>query len=339
MTAAEKDHKRKARKISFYVHGVIVLLLIFWVLPYNEKNTIDTQFAVQVAFDNSKSSNSTLAKAAMGKKRNAIQKIETIERKPTEKVEVNTKQPELPEIKTPEPSAPSEPVVTDMIEEESEIVAIESDIEIQEPEPDIVEEPMPIDIPASTPGSGTNTSGENLDDILADIEEPVENTEMGIPTEIEESTPEEGTTSPGGIPSTEEGTGTGEAGDGTGDGESGTDADDGVGENAAGDGVYDDSGDGIFGRRVVYRNIKQMLQTASSKSGKIVMKVCIDRSGVVTYVELNELLTTIKDRKMIRNAMSAMWDYKYEPDNSAPREECGKFSVSVDNFNGIRPIN
>ena len=131
------------------------------------------------------------------------------------------------------------------------------------------------------------------------------------------------------------GAGTGDDGTGQGDGDSGDDLDDGIGDGGTGDGAYDDSGRGIFGRRVTKRNNVALARTVSGKSGKFVFKVCVNPQGFVTYVEIDEFLTTIKDRSALKKAMNVMSGYEYEPDPSAPGEECGKFTFSIDNFQGF----
>ena len=85
---------------------------------------------------------------------------------------------------------------------------------------------------------------------------------------------------------------------------------------------------------MIYRD-PSILQS-TGKSGKIVFKVCINRRGVISYLEINELESTITDKEILRGAIRSMQKYKFEPDNSAPSEQCGKYSVIIDNFNGIR---
>jgi len=99
-------------------------------------------------------------------------------------------------------------------------------------------------------------------------------------------------------------------------------------------------GDGIFGRKVIYRD-PSMIAAASGKSGKFVFKVCINRRGVVSLCELDELRTTVpleskEDYAVARKALASMQKYKYEADATAAKEQCGTFTVSVDNFQGIK---
>lgn len=105
-------------------------------------------------------------------------------------------------------------------------------------------------------------------------------------------------------------------------------------DESSGIGEYDDSGNGVFGRRVIYRDMS-MIKNASSASGKIVFKVCINRRGVVTYAEIISNLTTIKNKNLLKKGLSSMEKYKYEPDFTAPKEQCGRYTLKIDNFNGV----
>lgn len=357
--SSEELHKKKGMRISLIIHGIILLLaLIPFFQPDPEKN-IDTQYAVQIAFDkkdivfeNTKSSASTKSSAASGANRPKTEVAKPAEKpaerpkvKPAEVIKVTTPKPTVqetkpapkpaPEVKTPTPTPqPSEPVEAEIVTEEAEVIAVEEEIQIDQPEPEIYEAPAPVDIPTSSPEASTS-SLPSLEDILAKIEEEVGDIMDGIPTENAEPSEEDGG---GGLPSSkdeaEEGTGTGDAGTGKGDGDSGDDNDDGIGNGGVGDGEYDDSGDGVFGRKVKYRD-PSMIRTASSKSGVLVFKVCIGRDGNVTYAEINEFESTIKDRAIRKAALRSINKYKYEPDPTAPKEQCGKYKFTSDNVNGI----
>lgn len=88
-------------------------------------------------------------------------------------------------------------------------------------------------------------------------------------------------------------------------------------------------GIGQASRKVIFRD-KSMITNATSKSGTIVMSVCIDREGNVSKVGLIENESSIEDTETLKNALSALGNYKYEADPNAPEEECGRFKVSVD---------
>lgn len=343
---AVKDRNR-SRIISIIFHLLLLLVFFFFGFTSDPEKNIDTQYAVSIAFDNKVSSNSTKSQASEGRMKQKSESRTEAERQPTKKVDklekpvtkpkVTTPTRPQPKINTPKPTPqPTEPVVSEDLEVESPVVAVEEDMQVEEPEAEEI--PEPIDIPTTEPVEIADDAP-SLEDVLAEIETEAEATEeaeeSGGPVgDVEESTVEEaggGSKTDGDKP----GSGSGYEGEGAGNHEGGDDSSSGIGTGGSGLGEYDDSGDGIFGRRVTHRD-RSMIMNATGKSGKIVMKVCITRNGNVAYVELNDLETTITDSKMLKNAIRAMWKYKYEKDQRAPKEECGKFTVTVDNWQGIR---
>ncbi len=125
-----------------------------------------------------------------------------------------------------------------------------------------------------------------------------------------------------------DGSGQGKANSGTGRGsDSGPDVTSGVGNSSDGTGEYDGSGNGIFNRKVIYRNVSALPMT---KSGKVVVKTCINRMGSITFTEILPE-TTIKDRAILKKTLTAVKGYKYQPDPKAPKEQCGKLKFTVDN--------
>jgi hypothetical protein len=97
-----------------------------------------------------------------------------------------------------------------------------------------------------------------------------------------------------------------------------------------GTGEYDGSGDGVYGRKIVYRDLSDT-KAAISVSGKVVTKICINRDGNVTFVELIPSETTIADNKTLKLYLKAARGYKFQPDLKAPKEQCGKLSFKLDN--------
>lgn len=91
-----------------------------------------------------------------------------------------------------------------------------------------------------------------------------------------------------------------------------------------GEGEGDDfSGDGLFRRKVVYRaDIKKLIQ----KNGKITVDLCVNRQGNVVSATYNQELSTIKDKALIDKAVRATKRYRFEKDNSAAREQCGRLT-------------
>ena len=93
---------------------------------------------------------------------------------------------------------------------------------------------------------------------------------------------------------------------------------------------YDGSGNGIFGRKIIYRNHAELAAIIASGSGKIYVKVCIDRKGKATYTEIDNSNTTITNKKTLKNALKMIKGYRYEPDSTAPKEQCGLIKLFLD---------
>ena len=128
-------------------------------------------------------------------------------------------------------------------------------------------------------------------------------------------------------------------GTGAGADKSGNDGDSGSGTGGAGKGQYDGTGNGIFGRKVIKRNIKGVLNAGfeNQANKKIVAKVCIARSGKVSYAEIVESETTaIMDSRKLKAVLSGIYGYEYEPKRNAPEQECGKLTITLTNINAIR---
>lgn len=330
---------------SIAIH-VFLLLIAFLLRPtINPAEKIETQYAVtvnfqQVDFTNSRSSNSNRSRSTAGAQRAQSEAPKKISQPKPAQVEVPKPTPPKP---TPAPPVtdptPTEPVLSESTTEESDIQAVEEPIDVEDPEPEYipqeVEEPAPVEETVIL-----DPDLPTIEDIIGDItDDPIElEEEPGAPSDASGSSQDE-SSNPGSAsqdPSIKDGDGSGRAGSGDGKGkdDSGDDGDSGIGTGGYGEGEFDDSGDGIFGRKVIYRDPSMMANTG--KSGRIVFKVCINRRGTVSYIEINEFETTIEDTQTLRNALESMRKYKYEPDPSAAREQCGRFSVIIDNYRGIR---
>ena len=97
---------------------------------------------------------------------------------------------------------------------------------------------------------------------------------------------------------------------------------------------FDSSGYGIHGRQVTYVNRDKLhkLMEGSPKGQKkrIWIKTCINKEGRVTYVELDEGNTDVKNTNVLKSAMSLVAGYKFEASENAPREECGLVKIVID---------
>lgn len=96
------------------------------------------------------------------------------------------------------------------------------------------------------------------------------------------------------------------------------------------DSNYDSTGDGVFGRKIIYRDASLFKKLANT-SGKIAVKVCINRMGLVTFVELIPSETTIADREILKTFLKAARKYKFEPLSTAPIQQCGKIKFKIEN--------
>ena len=100
--------------------------------------------------------------------------------------------------------------------------------------------------------------------------------------------------------------------------------------DVAGNGAYDGSGDGVFGRKVIYRNHAELAAITASGSGRIDVKVCIDRKGKATYTKIDNSNTTIKNKNTLRKALKMIKSYRFEPDPKAQKEQCGMIKLFLD---------
>lgn len=58
-------------------------------------------------------------------------------------------------------------------------------------------------------------------------------------------------------------------------------------------------------------------------------KVCINKGGKVTFVEVREDQTTIKKANILRQALNSLRKYQFQPDATASGEECGVYEIIV----------
>ena len=88
-------------------------------------------------------------------------------------------------------------------------------------------------------------------------------------------------------------------------------------------GSMDFEGEGIFGRKVIFRaDVKKITE----KEGRVVINLCINRLGIVTHVAFNKESSSIYETDYVKKAMDVASDYLFEKDYSAPESQCGKLS-------------
>ena len=91
---------------------------------------------------------------------------------------------------------------------------------------------------------------------------------------------------------------------------------------------YDDSGDGVYDRRVIYRNIRPIVKYANGESGKIGFKVCVNPKGEVVSSEIIANETTIENSKVLEQATEAI----YEASSKSLDIECGMIVINITPF-------
>lgn len=305
--AFEDKNKNTGKRISFIIHVLILLIAFFYYLPQVELDEEDEKppYAVKVDFTFEESSLSKFAHEDEGAQRAKSESApEETPEKPTQEQAtqpevIETTQPQVIDVPKPDIKMPT-PVVTkdEVIETKTPIE--ESPVKVVEKPKAPTSKPVPTK-PSSSP-STSSTSG---------------------------STTGTSTSKPSTVNGKEGGTGKGDSGTGAGK-DKGNDGDSGAGNSSDGTGAYDGSGDGVFGRKIIYRDLSAA-KSATTVSGKVSVKVCINRAGLVTYVELNNAETSIRDKQTLKNYLKAARGYKFQPDLTAPKEQCGKMSFNVDN--------
>lgn len=308
--ALEQKNKNKGRTISFIIHILLLLIAFLYYLPTTpmDENEDKPPYAVKVDFTFKESSLSKLAhddEGAQRAKSESAPAEEKVEETPkqeevTKPEEIEVTKPTVVDVPKPDIKMPTPKVIptdNDVIVTKAPVE--EAPVKVSVPTPTTKSEPTKS---TTTSSSGGKTSG---------------------------STTGSSTTKPSTVEGKAGGTGKGDSGTGAGK-DKGNDGDAGMGNSSDGTGDYDGSGDGVFGRKIIFRDLKAT-SAAVNVSGKVVTKVCINRAGLVTYVELESAETTIRDKTILRRYLTAARGYKFQPDPSAPKEQCGKLRFTVDN--------
>lgn len=82
-------------------------------------------------------------------------------------------------------------------------------------------------------------------------------------------------------------------------------------------------GDGLLSRRVTFRaDVKSL----TKEPGKIVTNICVNREGRVTYAVYNKKDSTIKTKKLVKQAETTARNYRFERDYTVSDKQCGKLT-------------
>ncbi|MDQ3142412.1 MAG: hypothetical protein M3Q56_09230 [Bacteroidota bacterium] len=231
-----------------------------------------------------------------------------------------------------------EPKVDPVVEEKVETKPVEKIPSNSAPkpvltqaEPDIVKlpTPPPVNIPAKTnPGTGTVPTKVDVPSNTPSTNKP-SSSSSGDDDQPGSGGTGTGTGSGTGAGTGNSGSGTG-AGGGTGTGGGGgTGGGSGAGTGTGtGDGVgVDFDEEGPLRRKPIYR--PDVTGLARPIPQQVVFNMCINRDGVVTYIRYNSKLSKTKDIQFIREATKKMNQYKFQPDQKAPKKECGTFTFTL----------
>jgi len=71
----------------------------------------------------------------------------------------------------------------------------------------------------------------------------------------------------------------------------------------------------------------EVLPQDMNKTGKVVFNICINREGDVVYTKYNLSKSTLTDRSVVLDALSAMKKTTFQGDSSAPGKECGQWTI------------
>jgi hypothetical protein len=97
----------------------------------------------------------------------------------------------------------------------------------------------------------------------------------------------------------------------------------------------DTSGDGLFGRKIIYRDMSAA-KSATLVSGRVGVKVCINKEGIVKYAEIIQDSSTIKDVRILKKYLKASCGYKFQPNPDAPDYECGRMRFTIKNTSNYK---
>lgn len=297
----EKGNRNVGLRWSVILHSLLFLLAWMYYFKVEVKDPDpEKPYKVKIELDFKESSLSKYAHADVGAQRPKTEEIKLL----APKLQAQVIQEIKKELPVPKPVliptvVTTPPKTAEVVVEESPVVVTQSDIQIEQPKfedvpvrpnppkPQATEAPAPVKPAASPSPAGGGGSGTN--------------------------------TAPA---STADGNGSGKGNAGSGPGKtSGNDGTEGVGKTSDGTGKFDGSGRGIFGRQATDTNRRGFPILKDSRTS---IKVCVDRLGNVTFAEIIEKETTITDQATLKKYLKGAWGMKFQPDATAPVEECGK---------------
>jgi len=84
-------------------------------------------------------------------------------------------------------------------------------------------------------------------------------------------------------------------------------------------------------REIIKRNWKALfINNRYKMEGKISTKLCFNRQGIVKYIEILPIETTVTHKAKLKRALIAAKGYEIEKDSLAPILQCGKLVFNLD---------
>ncbi len=322
----EEQNKRKGMTISIIVHSLLLLLALWPLLKTNLDR--DKNFAVLIEFEKPKvvipppkknlSGGKASAKSSAGAPKKA-----TPEPAPENKKAEAAKRKVTPvsDIQKPKPRPTTKPIERVITTPDIEKPNYPDPIET----PDRIESQSTTSVPTSTPQSPS------IEDMLPDLDK--------IMKEEKSANKGNGTGSDAGDDSNPE-RGEGHGGKASGNGKGNKDN----GGKAAGSGTVDgdlppgDPGNGMTeGDFETEGPLKRRLKKRADihdlqlRKGKIVLSLCINRQGQITYARGSLKKSTIKSRRLVRAFTKRFKEQSvFYPDKTAPTKECGTFTYNIE---------
>lgn len=95
----------------------------------------------------------------------------------------------------------------------------------------------------------------------------------------------------------------------------------------SGSGGDDFRGDGLLTRKVIRRaNVESLIK----EPGRMVINLCVNRDGAVVFSEVNKRMTTLEDKKLLKDAEYTATKYRYEKDYTAAERQCGRLTFIIE---------
>jgi len=90
--------------------------------------------------------------------------------------------------------------------------------------------------------------------------------------------------------------------------------------------------------KLVRKVAHEVIPKSTNITGKVVLNLCINTKGDVTYAKLNKKKSTLTDKSIIADALSAMNKTTFQPSSSAYSKECGQWAFIYDGQEKVRSV-